>query len=130
MPNQLLTRPLSSKTSPDTLVLTKTWLASDAPNCITKSLAPDSFITMYQHCDPSSSIAVIFCQNLRPTKIEFCWVLNLKFNAHKSSFIISSTYCPPNVSRRPISSRHLHRNQGSSEATLKAPYKWNIIIIP
>ena len=33
----------------DIFVLTETWITSDAPSCITNSLAPDGFITTHQH---------------------------------------------------------------------------------
>ena len=89
----------------DILVLTETWIPSDAPGCIVHSLAPDSFTTVHQHRGSSNDkrgggIAVIHRHELKSTNIgppahaEFEG-LHLKFNNRRTSFIISSIYRPP-----------------------------------
>ena len=89
----------------DILVLTETWIISDAPGCIVHSLAPDSFTTVHQHRGSSNDkrgggIAVIHRHELKSTNIgppahaEFEG-LHLKFNNRRTSFIVSSIYRPP-----------------------------------
>ena len=91
----------------DILVLTETWITSDAwiPGCIVHSLAPDSFTTVHQHRGSSNDkrgggIAVIHRHELKSTNIgppahaEFEGLL-LKFNNRRTSFIVSSIYRPP-----------------------------------
>ena len=89
----------------DILVLTETWIPSDAPGCISHSLSPDSFTTVHQHRGSSNDkrgggIAVIHRHELKsanigpPAHAEFEG-LHLKFNNRRTSFIISSIYRPP-----------------------------------
>ena len=89
----------------DILVLTETWIPSDAPGCIAHSLSPDSFTSVHQHRGSSNDkrgggIAVIHRHELKSTNIgplahaEFEG-LHLKFNNRRTSFIISSIYRPP-----------------------------------
>ena len=88
----------------DIFVLTETWITSDAPSCITNSLAPDGFITIHQHRGSSTDkrgggIAVIHRQDIKSSKIDHDFSgfesLHLKFNTRKTSFIVSSIYRPP-----------------------------------
>ena len=58
----------------DIFVLTETRITSDAPSCITNSLAPDGFITTHQHRGSSTDkrgggIAVIHRQDIKSSKI-------------------------------------------------------------
>ena len=90
----------------DILVLTETWIPSDAPGCIAHSLAPDSFITVHQHRGSSNDkrgggIAVIHRYELKSTNVgpPAHEGLHLKFNNRKTSFIISSIYFPRDPSK-------------------------------
>ena len=71
-----------------------TWITSDAPGCITYSLAPDGFITT--HRQARVGIAVIHRQFINSSKLDHDFSgfesLHLKFNTRKSSFIVSSIY--------------------------------------